>query len=132
MSEYDSKNRIKEEQALNQQAIAADTVTNGEIIDTAGYESCTFVVQTGVVAAGDVSPLIEQGDDPGLSDAAAVTGDDLIGDVVALDAANTTTRIGTVGKKRYVRLSAVTANSADLTVGSVCILGNPHHTPTPA
>ncbi len=129
MASIDLKNDIKDLVALDTQVIASDVTTAGNIIDTVGFESVTFVLQAGVVTAGDVEALIEDGDDSGLSDAAAVADDFLIGTEAStnISATNGIATIGYVGKKRYVRLSSVTANSANLTVGSVVILGTPRH-----
>ena len=104
--------------ALNTQLINSDTTTNGVILDTTGFEALTFVMQVGVVTAGDVTMLIRDGDDSGLSDVADVTDDFLIGLETAtkLDTSNTVAEIGYVGKQKFVRSSAVTDNSADLTI----------------
>lgn len=129
MSSKDLKNDISALVALDTQAISSDTTTAGNIIDTAGFESATFVLQAGAVSAGDVQALIEDGDDSGLSDAAAVADDFLIGTEADtnISTANGIARIGYVGKKRYIRLSAVTDNTANLTVGSAVVLGSARH-----
>lgn len=125
----DLHDNIDERTALNQQTINTDTTTAGVIIDTAGYESLEFILQTGAVSAGDVTPLLQDGDDSGLSDVAAVAADFRLGNLVTLDAANGVTRVGYVGKKRYVRLSAVSDNSANLIAGAIAVLGHPHSAP---
>jgi hypothetical protein len=125
----DLHDNIDERVALNTQLINTDTTTAGVIIDTAGYESLEFIMQAGVVTAGDVTPLVEDGDNVALSDAAAVGADFRLGALVLLDTTNDITRFGYVGKKRYVRISAVTATSANLTVGATAVLGNPHSAP---
>lgn len=129
MASQDMHNSIDERVALNTQLINTDTTTNGNIIDTQAYESVEFIMQAGVVTAGDVTPALQDGDNSGLSDAATVASDFVIGSLVTLDTSNTTTRYGYVGKKRYVRTNAVTANSANLTVGVTVILGNPRTAP---
>jgi hypothetical protein len=129
MGQRDLHDNVDERVALNTQLINTDTTTAGVIIDTQGYESVEFIVQAGVVTAGDVTPLLEDGDDSGLSDAAAVAADFRLGSLVLLDTTNDITRFGYVGKKRYVRLSAVTATSANLTVGGTVVLGHPHSAP---
>lgn len=129
MPSKDLHNNVDERIALNFQTINSDTTTNGVIIDTQGFESVEFVVPTGTVSAGDVTPALQEGDDSGLSDAATVSSDNTIGSLVTLDAANGITRVGYVGKKRYVRLNAVTDNSANLQVGGIVILSNPHSAP---
>ena len=120
---YDDKSEIKDVVAINIQAIASDTTTAGVEIDTQGFNSCTFVMQTGAVTAGDATLLIQDSDTSG-SGYANVDDDFLSGTEAStkLDTANTVSSIGYVGKKRYVKASVVTDNSADLTVGAVALL----------
>lgn len=129
MGSQDMHNRIDERIALNAQTIASDTTTNGVIIDTQGFESVEFILSVGAVTAGDVTGALQEGDDSGLSDAAAVSSDNTVGSLVTLDTLNTLTRFGYVGKKRFVRLNAVTGNSANLVTQAVVILGNAHSKP---
>ena len=124
----DLHNNMDERVALAIQLINTDTTTAGVIIDTAGYESLEFIMQAGVVTAGDVTLIMQDGDDSGLSDAATVASDSRLGSLVTLDATGIT-RVGYVGKKRYVRISAVSDNSANLTVGVAAVLSNPHSAP---
>ena len=126
MASVDLHNNIDERVALNIQTIT--TNVDGEIIDTAGYESIEFLVSTGTWTAGTITPKLQDGDDSGLSDAADVASDFVVGSYVALGAANGVTRVGYVGKKRYVRLSAVSA-SANLQGGAIAVLGSPHSAP---
>ena len=129
MSSFDMQSKIDELVALNTQLINTDTTTNGNIIDTKDFESLEFVIQAGVVTAGDVTPILQDGDDSGLSDVATVASDFRLGSLVTLDATNAITRVGYVGKKRYVRLSLLSANSANLTAGGTAILGHPRQAP---
>ena len=124
----DLHNNMDERVALATQLINTDTTTAGVIIDTAGYESLEFIMQAGVVTAGDVTLIMQDGDDSGLSDVATVASDFVLGSLVTLDATGIT-RVGYVGKKRYVRVSAVSDTSANLTVGVVAVLSNPHSAP---
>lgn len=118
--------------ALNLQTISSDTTTAGNIIDLQGFESCEFVFVTGTVTDGDYTVLIQEGDDSGLSDAAAVADADLLGtEALASFAADTDdnvlSKIGYKGSKRYVRLSIVSTNtSSGAVVGAVAIKGHPH------
>ena len=135
MADKDLKNSVISKVALNIQAISTNTTTAGAIIDTLGYESVTFVLQSGTLTDGAYTPLIEDGDNSGLSDAAAVADDFLLGTeagaAFALTDDNTTKRIGYVGKKRYVRVSVVsTSVSSGGTLGGVCVLGSAITRPT--
>jgi hypothetical protein len=123
--------------ALNNQAISTDTTTNGNIIDTRGYESVLFVMQSATLTDGTYTPLIQEGDDSGLSDAAAVADADLTdteaGQAFAATDDNATKKIAYVGSKRYVRLNIVSAStSSGGTLGAVAILGHPLSAPTTA
>lgn len=103
----------------------------GDIIDTQGYESLLFSIQSGVLTTGTWTPKIEDGDDSALSDAADVDSDFLIGTIAAATFAatddGTIKKIGYVGKKRYVRLTLTGASTPDGLIGAQAILGYPLH-----
>lgn len=113
--------------AMTQQTINTDTTTDGEKIDTQGFYGITFVIFTGTVTLGDVTPLIQDSDDN--TTFADVTDVFLVGTEAGaiLEAADddSVSSIGYVGKKRYVRLSLVSDNSANLVVGAVALKGAP-------
>ena len=137
MSSIDLSTLIKTESAFDLQEITSDTTTAGNIIDTAGSESLDFVLLAGAITTGVFTPVIEDGDDSGLSDAAVVTDDFLIGTEAAAiinssDSSNSTRRIGYVGKKRYVRLSEVTTETGNGFIAAVAIKGAPRTAPTAA
>ena len=116
--------------ALNTSAISSDTTTNGVIIDTAGYESILFVIQSGTLADGTYTPLIQEGNDSGLSDAASVADGDLTNTEASVAFAatddNAVKSIAYVGDKRYVRLNIVSAStSSGGTLSAVGVKGNP-------
>lgn len=131
--EYDLHNNVNGANALDAAAISSNTTTVGNIIDTAGYESLEYFVQSGTITDGAYAFLLEEGDDAALADAAAVATDELLGDLVGFVAAddNTVKRVGTVGKKRYQRLSIV---STGVTTGvdfmsAIAVQGHPHRGP---
>jgi len=116
--------------ALDTQAITSDTTTAGDIIDTAGYSSLLFAIQSGTLTDGTYTVLIEEGNDSGLSDASAVVDADLTNTEASASFAatddNTVNKIGYVGSKRYVRLSLVSAStSSGGTLGAIAIQGSP-------
>lgn len=116
--------------ALNTTAISSDTTTNGETIDTAGFESILFVIQSGTLADGTYTPLIQEGDNSGLSDAASVADADLTNTEASVAFAatddNTSKSIAYVGSKRYVRLNIVSAStSSGGTLSAVAVKGDP-------
>ncbi len=67
----DLYNKVLQKVAFNTQAITTDTTTNGEIIDLAGFDSATFVLQAGTLTDGNYTTLIHEGDESDLSDASA-------------------------------------------------------------
>lgn len=127
MATFDMHNQVLQKVALNLGTINSDTTTNGAIIDTQGFEALEFVVQAGTVSAGTFTPLIEESDSSDMSGSNAVADADLLGTEAeaALSASNTAKRIGYRGSKRYVRLSLVSAGSANAVVGATAILGRP-------
>lgn len=132
MTAFDQSTNFNPIPAVNPASVSSDTTTAGAIIDTQGYGSLTFIVQTGARTAGTVTPLIEESDDSGLSGSNAVADADLIGleASAALAAANKTSKIGYVGKKRYVRCSLVTTGSTNaFIIGALALLGDPKTAP---
>ena len=131
MASRDLKNNIKIANALNIASISTNTTTAGVEIDTQGFESVTFEIITGARSDGTVTPLIQESDTSG-SYSGSVDDDNLIGleTDAALSAAQSRSRIGYIGTKRYVKLSLVsTSVTTGLTAGASVILGNPKSAP---
>lgn len=129
----DLKSNITTASAFDIQAITTDTTTNGNIIDLQGYNGATIILHSGTLTAGAFTPKIEDGDDSGLSDAAEVSDTFLIGTEAEAAFAATdddaTRRIGYVGNKRYLRLSVVSASSANGTMSAIVIRHFPFTAP---
>jgi len=120
---YDSKSENKPLIVLAPQTISTDTTTAGVEIDTAGYNSCDIILTSGTIAAGDFTPLVQESDTSG-SGYTDVADTFLSGTEAAAKLITTTTisSIGYVGKKRYIKVSVVSANSANATVGVIAVL----------
>jgi hypothetical protein len=148
---YHALKLVKSYAPKDEAADATDEV--GAIIDRAGYQSLVFAIMTGLIAdAGAVfSVKIEEGDDSGLSDAAAVAAADLqvlttSGSVLdatpeatfqcAFDQANDGAigKIGYIGNKRYVRMtiSPVGNSTSSDPIAVLAILSHATHQPVPA
>lgn len=119
-------------------AVTNDTAAVSSIIDTLGYDSLTFAIQTGTDDDADATftVLVEDGDNSALSDNAAVADKELVGTealasyTFADDAE--VRKIGYRGSKRYVRLTITPANNTgNFFVAAVAILGHAHQAPTP-
>jgi hypothetical protein len=135
MANQDMHNNISNLVALDFQTISTDTTTQGAIIDTQNFYSLEFLLFSGTITDGDYAIKMEDGDDSGLSDAADVNSDFILGSLsdAAFAAAddNTTKRVGYVGNKRYVRLSIVSTNvSSGGDLGALAIKGHPRSAPT--
>ena len=131
--ERDLHSNVDDRMALNPTLIASNTTTVGNIIDSLGFESLAFIVAMGTITDGAYALLLEEGDDSGLSDAAVVSADETLGELTGFVAADdqSTKRVGSIGKKRYQRLSivstGVTSGVAD--VSAVAVLGHPKTAP---
>lgn len=110
----------------------------GAIIDTQGFDSLTFLMLTSAIAAGDLtaSILVEDGDDPGLADAAPVVDKHLTGleseTAITQADVNVCKRIGYTGPKQFARMTIVilTNNGTDVLSG-VASLGHAAASPVP-
>ena len=131
MASRDLKNDIKILNALNIATISTNTTTAGVEIDTQGFESVTFEIITGARTDGTVTPLIQETDVSG-SQSGSVDDDNLIGleADAAINTANTRSKIGYAGSKRFLKLSLVsTVVTSGLTAGGSVILANPKSAP---
>lgn len=127
--QFDSAQNMAVSAAVNTATISSSTTTAGNIIDTQGYNSLTFILNVGARTDGTYTISLEHGDAANLSDTAAVTGTDLVGTVAgsAVAAAQTQKKLGYVGNKRYVRASIVsTGVTSGATVGALAVLGRPN------
>lgn len=130
MTTRDTFNNLSIVNALDTQVISSDTTTDGEVIDTQGFESLTFSLKSGAYTDGTYTPVIEESDEVTFGgEENAVADGDLIGTEAdaALSAANTLSKIGYRGSKRYVRLTIVSAStSSGATIGASAIKGHAH------
>ncbi len=128
----DFTNNLHPIRAISPVSVADNTAEVGQIIDRQGYDGLTFVIATGSLADVDATfaVLIEEGNDSGLSDAAAVADADLLGtEALAgfqFDDDDETRKIGYLGDKRYVRLTITpAANASAALFSAVAVLGWP-------
>ena len=118
-------------------AVTDNTAQVSSIIPTAGYDSLTLVLLTGTDADADATfaVLVEDGDDSALSDAATVAAANLLGTVALAGYTfaddGKTRKIGYIGNKAYVRVTVTpSANTGNMFLGGVAILGHPRNAPT--
>lgn len=114
----DLKNELYYEKVCSTSATTDNTAVVSSIVDMKGYNGLTVAILSGSLADADATftTLVEHGDDSGLSDAAAVSDDELIGTEAAASFTyaedNTLKTIGYAGTKRYVRVTITPANNA--------------------
>ncbi len=140
---FDLQNNLLPSRALSPAAaITDDTAQVTEIRDTEGFETVMLYIPIGVIddVNATFAVLIEDGDDSGLSDAAAVADAQLnpTEAIVGFDFAddNTVRRIEVRPAKRYLRATITpSGNSANPTGAFFCalwVMGNPKHAPVTA
>lgn len=135
----DLHNNIYPKRGLSPAAAGTDnTPYVSQIVDTAGFDSVEFVILIG--ANTDVNAtfavLFEDGNDPGLSDNAAVDDAYLLGTETLAgfqyDDDNEVRKIGYIGTKRYCRVTITPSgnDSGNIFIAGVWILGHPRNAPT--
>lgn len=139
MSQRDLKNNIQVVH-LNAMELAGVTPEATDWVDTRGFDSCTFIVMTGVMTdAGTAAGIVfevQDADDDAAASAVAVDDLELIGaesDLsVLLDTDDDiiTGTIGYVGDARFVRINATGSTGTDGFVVVVAILERGHTMPT--
>lgn len=115
---------------------ADDTAKVSEILDTLGFDGALIEIQTGTIAdaAATFTALLEHGDSPTLSDAAAVPDAQLLGTEALASFTQAdddkTFKLGYRGQKRYLRLTITPlGNAAAWNIAAAAILGYPFEAP---
>lgn len=109
---------VKYSRAISPAAATTDnTAWTSQILDTANFKHNELVLMIGALADADATftVLLEEGDDSGLSDAAAVADANMLGtETLAgfqFDDDNETRKLGYIGTKRYIRATVTPANN---------------------
>lgn len=133
----DMANNITPKPVLAPAVGTDDTPLVGAIIDRLGYDSLTYLIQTGTLADAGATwtALLEESDDSGMSGATAVADTDLIGTeaLASLTQANdgVCRKLGYVGSKRYTRLTLTpSGNAGNAPISAMALLGMPYSRPT--
>jgi len=108
--EKDLHSNIEDRVALATVLIGANTTTNGVTIDTRGYEALEFVLKSGSLTDGTFTTLLEESDNANFSNSVVLPDSDRLGVLPVFSSSEPATakRVGSIGKKRYQRLSVVT------------------------
>lgn len=137
---FDLANNVTPKQVLA--PVAAHTTNSarvGTIIDRAGYESLTYLINIGAITDGspplsEFTVLLEHGDESDLSDGEAVPDSMLIGTealagFTGLDDGECR-KLGYIGDKRYTRLTITPSNNVSAYFSAIALLGHPRNAPT--
>ena len=138
MATRDLMNIIHPVGAIAPQVLTDGTALTSSVIDAAGFESVTFVIQLGTLADADATfaVTVKEGDTDTQGDHTAVEDTFLIGtEALAgfeFDNDGECRKIGYGGSKRYVSIEIddVVANTGNVPISVVAILGHPHDSPT--
>lgn len=136
----DFMNRMDMRRAISPAAAGTDnTAIVSQIIDTAGYEGLVFAINIGANtdANATFAVTMDHGDQPNLSDAAAVpaskmTGTLALASFTAASDDNKLRKIGYVGSKRYVRLTITPSgnDAGNIYVDAIALLFGSRFAPT--
>lgn len=117
--------------------VSDNTPVVSPIVSMQGYDSLTWLIGAGTLADADATfaVLVEEGDDPALSDAAAVADADLIGTEAlagfTFAADGKARKIGYKGSKLYSRCTVTpAANTGSAPIAIIPVLGHPAQVPT--
>lgn len=128
----DLVNNIKVARMISPISPAATGTINSQIVDTAGFNSCTVIIAAGAQGSGvtGVTPTLQESATTTTGDFTDVADADLIGleaaaALAAAAGANKQAKLGYVGAKRYVRLRLAVTGSATGVYSAVAVLGDP-------
>lgn len=131
MASKDLHNSIKVTPAINPAAaITGNATTTSSTIDTQGFESLEFVLQSGTITDGSFAVTLYEGDAANMSDEAVAS--DTLGAAVNFAATddNVVKKVGYRGSKRYVRLKLVqTGATSGGFVSAVAVQGHARNAP---
>jgi hypothetical protein len=133
----DNFNEINVKRVLSPASVADNTAQVGEIVDSKGFNSLTYLIATGSLADADATftVLLEDGATANLADAAAVAdayllGTEALASFIFSDD-NKCFKLGYIGNKRYTRLTITPGGNASAALlSAVAVLGEAQIQPT--
>lgn len=128
--EKDLHSNVKTLIALAVGNITTSTTTDGNVIDTLGFESLEYSIQSGTITDGTYDFLLEESDVVTFGgEETVVPADNILGSLTGFVLADDdeTKRVGSIGKKRFQRLSIVSAatSTGGTNFTAQAILGHP-------
>lgn len=122
MAKKEITTSLAQSMAINAQTISTDTTTTGSAIDLADYDAgVNIIFFSGTVTDGAYTPYITECDTSG-GTYTAVADDDLVAQdpssstapeaQAVLSASNSTSKIGYVGSKQFIKVAYVSASTS--------------------
>lgn len=135
MTMKDLHNNVKPMVGISPQATTgATSAITSAIIDTQGFSSLEFIAQLGALFSGATfTPSVAGSDasDMGSPTALTVANGGILGDLDAMDTANTVKKIGVLSNYRYVQLTLTAAGGGSTSyVAADAVMGHPAVKPT--
>lgn len=128
----DFANQITLKRVISPVSVSDNTSQVGQIIDSQGFDSVTYVIATGSIADADATfvVLLQHSDSSDLAGDEAVDDSELLGtEVLAafkFDDDNETRKLGYIGSRRYTRLTITPVNNASAAMLTCfAMLGDP-------
>lgn len=133
----DTFNHINPRPAIAPAVVGDNTPQVGAIIDQQGFDSVTYIIQTGVLADPDATfaVTLTEGAQANMSDAAPVSPTDLLGGTTLASfnyaADGKALKLGYIGAKRFTQLTITpTGNSGAAPISAMAIMGSATFGPT--
>ena len=138
----DKAHNILVQRVISPVSVADNTAQVGQIIDRLGFESLTYLINTGSIADVDATftVLLEESDAANMSGAVAVADADMVSQTAGalpeaaasfqFDSDDQVRKLGYVGNKRYTRMTITPAlNASAALMSAVAVLGHPNSMP---
>jgi len=138
----DMCNNILVKRVISPVSVADTTAQVGQIVSRAGYDSLTYIINTGSIADADATfaVLLEESDASDMTGATAVADADMVTQTSGTapetaasfqyDSDNQVRKLGYIGNKLYTRLTVTpSANASAALLSAVAVLSHPHSAP---
>ena len=133
MSEYDLHNSVLIGESDVFPTAGASSVST--VVDTRGFESLEWLIISGVITTGTFTTVLQQADDLAFTiNVEAVPSEEVLGGLPSFIATDDGQhrRVGTVGKRRFQRLTLVGAATPVAVMTVLGLQSNPQTAPTAA
>lgn len=130
----DLYNNVKVTRVISPVSPSATGTISGQVVDTAGFRSNTFVIAAGAqtTTGVTVTPIVKHGSATGSLTSAAdanLLGTEAAAALSGTSGANSQSKIGYIGSNRYISCDLAVANAATGVYSIVCVQSDPIKAP---